>query len=65
MTVVAQQEHRGVVVRRTGRVPHHILAQRGQHAARVRVFQQVGPVGQRMERASLLTRLGDAVGVQQ
>jgi hypothetical protein len=52
MTVVAQQEHGGVVVRRAGRVSHHVLTQGDQGAVSIRGLQQVRPVGEQIEGAS-------------
>ncbi|GAA3804396.1 hypothetical protein GCM10023083_44440 [Streptomyces phyllanthi] len=39
VAVVAQEQHRGVVMRRPADVPHHVLAQRVQGAVRVGILE--------------------------
>ncbi|GAB2921226.1 hypothetical protein GCM10027075_21470 [Streptomyces heilongjiangensis] len=43
----------------------HIAAQRDERGIRVRVLEQSGPLGERIEVPVLVPRLGDTVGVQQ
>lgn len=43
----------------------HIAAQRVERGMRVRVLEQSGPLGERMEVPVLVPRLDDTVGVQQ
>lgn len=65
MTVVPEQEHRGVVVQRPGRMPRQVLAHGLQSAPRVGLLEQVRPVAEGVESAACVPGLGDAVGIQQ
>lgn len=63
--VVADQEHRRVVVRRSRGVTDQVLAQGVQGALGVGLLEEVGPLTERIEVTVLVACLGHAVGVQQ
>lgn len=65
VTVIAELQHGGVVVRRSLGVAVYIPTRRDVRDVRDGDLEQTGPFGERTEVPVLVPRLGDTVGEQQ